>query len=100
MPTLIVREQDDVNVKGRVSRGLNICDALKSLGQTPAMNCGGNAKCATCKVLVLDGDKALGEITEKESKRLKTIELENHFRLGCQAIILDDVVISPTQYGL
>ncbi|MDH5680104.1 MAG: (2Fe-2S)-binding protein [Spirochaetota bacterium] len=100
MPTLTVRDQDDVNVKGRVSRGLNICDALKSLGQTPAMNCGGNAKCATCKVLVLEGDKALGEITEKESKRLKSIELEKRYRLGCQAIILDDVVISQSQHTL
>lgn len=43
--------------------------------------------CARCRCLVESGAELLGEVTEAEWQRLSDEELEEGYRLGCQAEI-------------
>ncbi len=94
MPNLTVVYPDDTSIHGRVYEGLTICDGLRQIGNVTPMNCGGRARCATCKVKIMDGYHSLTEVTDRELKRLGLESVKNHFRLACQTIIHGDVVIS------
>jgi len=57
-------------------------------------NCGGSCACTTCHVVVRSGMSALSAMEDDEADRLDTAEgLTLTSRLGCQAKILDDVVV-------
>lgn len=43
--------------------------------------------CARCRCLIEDGAEFLEEVTDEEWDRLETQELEEGYRLSCQAII-------------
>lgn len=52
--------------------------------------CGGNARCTTCRVVVLSGDP--GEIGDAERDILATkTDLSDHTRLSCQVRLMDDL---------
>ena len=54
--------------------------------------CGGNARCTTCRVEVLEGDP--GEMGELEQNRLAMeVDLADHIRLSCQIRIKDDLKV-------
>jgi ferredoxin len=54
--------------------------------------CGGNARCTTCRVEVLEGD--LGEMREAERDRLAMeAELAPNIRLSCQNRTKDDLKV-------
>ena len=54
--------------------------------------CGGNARCTTCRVEVLEGDP--GEIRELERNRLAMeTELADNVRLSCQVRVKDDLKV-------
>lgn len=54
--------------------------------------CGGNARCTTCRVEVLEGDP--GEMGELERNRLAMeTELADHIRLSCQIRVKDDLKV-------
>jgi ferredoxin len=54
--------------------------------------CGGNARCTTCRVEVLDGDP--GEMTDAERNRLAVeAELAPNIRLSCQIHVKDDLKV-------
>ncbi|MEO9021199.1 MAG: adenylate/guanylate cyclase domain-containing protein [Ginsengibacter sp.] len=55
--------------------------------------CGGNAKCSTCRVLVLDGMENLSEINEKEYALRKRILLPKNVRLACQTHVTGEPVL-------
>lgn len=46
--------------------------------------------CARCRCLVTEGLDQLEEVTDGEWDRLEPEELEQGYRLGCQAIIKND----------
>jgi adenylate cyclase len=46
--------------------------------------CGGRARCATCRVLVLDGEDTLPSPHGNEEKLLRRISAPPHVRLACQ----------------
>ncbi len=50
--------------------------------------CGGNAKCSTCRILVLGGMENLSEINEKEHALRKKILLPENVRLACLSVVL------------
>ena len=57
-------------------------------------NCGGSCACTTCHVIVREGERNLSAMEQDEEDRLDTAEgLTLHSRLGCQAIVLGDVVV-------
>ncbi|MDQ5846994.1 MAG: (2Fe-2S)-binding protein [Acidobacteriota bacterium] len=54
--------------------------------------CGGNARCTTCRVEILDGDP--GEMGELERDRLAVeAELADNVRLSCQIRVKDNLKI-------
>jgi adenylate cyclase len=55
--------------------------------------CGGNARCSTCRVLVLDGMNHLDPPTDEEKKLARMKNFEGGIRLACQARIRGDVRI-------
>lgn len=55
--------------------------------------CGGNAKCSTCRVLVLGGIENLSEINEKERALRKRILLPKNVRLACQTYVTGEPVL-------
>ena len=55
--------------------------------------CGGNARCSTCRVLVLGGMENLSEINEKERALRKRISLPKNVRLACQTHVTGEPVL-------
>ena len=55
--------------------------------------CGGEGKCTTCRVLVLDGLDHCSSITEKEEILKQKIHSTEEFRLACQTNIHGDMTI-------
>ena len=55
--------------------------------------CGGNAKCSTCRVLVLAGKENLTPVNEKEQKLKSIVGFGNDIRLACQTKVTGDKVI-------
>ena len=54
--------------------------------------CGGNAKCTTCRVEVLEGDA--GEMNSRERARLASEqELTENTRLACQIIVREPLKV-------
>lgn len=52
--------------------------------------CGGNARCTTCRVEIIEGDP--GEIRDPEREILATkTDLNDHTRLSCQIRVVDDL---------
>jgi 2Fe-2S ferredoxin len=51
--------------------------------------------CARCRCLVVTGKEHLGEVTDEEWDRLDDEELEQGYRLGCQAVVrTDDLIVA------
>lgn len=55
--------------------------------------CGGNAKCSTCRVLVVEGGEGLSGPTTAEEKLAKKKGFEPNIRLACQARAVGDVTV-------
>ncbi|TGK18610.1 guanylate cyclase [Leptospira fluminis] len=53
--------------------------------------CGGNARCSTCRVLVLEGGEHLSRRTEKESTLAERKGFPENVRLACQTKAFGDV---------
>jgi len=64
--------------------------ALEDAGIDQLHACGGNARCTTCRVQILDGDP--GEMGELERNRLAVeAELAPNVRLSCQIRVKNDL---------
>lgn len=73
-----------------VEAGCKLVLALEDNGVDILHRCGGNAKCTTCRVEILEGDP--GEIGEPERVILATkSDLNDHTRLSCQMRVIDDL---------
>ncbi len=53
--------------------------------------CGGQAKCSTCRIWILDGADACPPATGKEQELKEKIGLDDHIRLACQLKPTGDV---------
>ena len=72
--------------------GKKLVLVLEDAGIDILHRCGGNARCTTCRVEVLDGDP--GEMGELERNRLALeTELADHVRLSCQIRVHDDLKV-------
>ncbi|MFN2500856.1 MAG: 2Fe-2S iron-sulfur cluster-binding protein [Pyrinomonadaceae bacterium] len=67
--------------------------AIEDSGIDILHRCGGNARCTTCRVEVLDGDP--GPILDDERAILATkTDLNERTRLSCQIRLMDDLHIN------
>jgi ferredoxin len=72
--------------------GKKLVLVLEDAGIDILHRCGGNARCTTCRVEVLEGDP--GEMGELERNRLAMeTELADHIRLSCQIRVKDDLKV-------
>lgn len=70
--------------------GKKLVLAIEDNGVDILHRCGGNARCTTCRVEVLDGDP--GPIGEAEAAILATkTDLNDRTRLSCQIRLMDDL---------
>ena len=66
--------------------------AIMNAGVDILHRCGGNCRCTTCRVMIIDGDA--GPMTEAEAERLGRIEnLDPAMRLACQVQVRDDLTV-------
>jgi adenylate cyclase len=94
---------DDVLVEAKAGRSL--LDAALKAGIPHTHACGGNARCTTCRVLVVEGADHLAEPTWKESRVAKKLGLGSRYRLSCQTKVEGDatvrrLVIDPADVAL
>ncbi len=72
--------------------GKKLVLAIEDAGIDILHRCGGNARCTTCRVEVLEGDP--GEMRELERSRLAMeTELADNIRLSCQIRVSDDLKV-------
>lgn len=75
-----------------VESGKKLVLAIEDAGIDILHRCGGNARCTTCRVEVLDGDP--GEMGEAERNRLAVeTDLADHIRLSCQIHVNSDLSV-------
>ncbi|HJP93328.1 MAG TPA: 2Fe-2S iron-sulfur cluster-binding protein [Pyrinomonadaceae bacterium] len=72
--------------------GKKLVLALEDAGIDILHRCGGNARCTTCRVQILEGDP--GEMAELERNRLAIeAELAPNTRLSCQIRVSNDLKV-------
>jgi ferredoxin len=85
-----------VNIEGvgsiDVAEGRRLVLGIEDAGIDILHRCGGNARCATCRVEVLEG--APTPITEPEEQRLSELKTRKETtRLSCQIRVIDDLTV-------
>ena len=89
-----------------IRKDQSILDASLSAGIPHFHACGGNAKCSTCRVLVIDGEKWLSTPTQKESFLKNQMHFPPNVRLACQTRVtagpvkLRRIIQDETDIGL
>lgn len=94
---------DDREVEARKNQ--TILEASLKAGIPHTHACGGNARCSTCRVMVLEGMEACSDPTWKETRIVKKLGFNAAFRLACQTKVNGDVtlrrlVLDPSDVAL
>jgi uncharacterized 2Fe-2S/4Fe-4S cluster protein (DUF4445 family) len=89
--------------RGRVPRGASVLDAARRLGVDLDSVCGGRGICGRCQVTVAEGEHAkhgitctsaaLTPVSETEEAYARDRGLAKGRRLGCTALVAEDVVV-------
>jgi ferredoxin len=91
MPT-IVAETATGSQTIEAPEGKKLVLVLEDAGIDILHRCGGNARCTTCRVEILEGDP--GEMGELERNRLAMeAELADNVRLSCQIRVKDNLKV-------
>jgi len=89
-----------------IGKNQSILDASLSAGIPHFHACGGNAKCSTCRVLVIEGDDRLTPVSQKESFLKNQMHFPPNVRLACQTRVtggpvkLRRIIQDETDIGL
>jgi uncharacterized 2Fe-2S/4Fe-4S cluster protein (DUF4445 family) len=78
----------------RVPPGTTLFSAAHWIGLPIDSTCGGRGTCGKCKVRVLEG---ASEVTTADHRLLRKDEVENGWRLSCQARIYEDMICEVPQ---
>jgi ferredoxin len=90
MKHVIIAETANGKVSVEADRNRKLVLALEDSGIDILHRCGGNARCTTCRVEILEGDP--GPIGEPEKAILATkTDLGDHTRLSCQVKVIDNM---------
>lgn len=86
-----------IEVEGRgtyeVDAGTKLVLAIENHGVDILHRCGGNARCTTCRVEILEGDP--GPMSDAERAKLEEKGFLNQFRLSCQIRVQRDLKVRP-----
>ncbi|MGO4406918.1 adenylate/guanylate cyclase domain-containing protein [Bosea sp. RAF48] len=77
----------------RVAPGPTVLEMFRRFGIPHAALCGGRARCATCRVLVMDGMDKLPSPGPNEARLLRRISAPEGVRLACQIRPHDDLQV-------
>lgn len=77
----------------RLAPGPTVLEMFRRFGIPHAALCGGRARCATCRVLVIDGAETLPPPAANEAKLLRRISAPDRVRLACQIRPRDDLQV-------
>lgn len=77
----------------KLTPGLTVLEMFRRFGIPHAALCGGRARCATCRVLVLDGAETLPPPGPNEARLLRRIAAPDRVRLACQIRPRDDMQV-------
>jgi len=78
----------------RVPPGTTVFSAAHWVGLPIDSTCGGRGTCGKCKVRVLDADM---EVTTADHRQLRKDEIDDGWRLSCQARIYEDLTCEVPQ---
>lgn len=82
-----------------VPAGKRLVLALEGNGVDILHRCGGNARCTTCRVELLEGEA--GPRTDAERKILADKDLTDpHIRLSCQIHVQSDLKVKPVMTAI
>lgn len=88
-----------IEVEGRgtfeVPAGKKLVLALEDNGVDVLHRCGGNARCTTCRVEVLEGDPGAMGDAERNKLQEKGIPDDGKIRLSCQIQVSGDLKVRP-----
>lgn len=88
MPWVTVEGED----KFECDDGRRLVLCIEDAGIDILHRCGGNARCTTCRVQILDGDA--GQMTEAEDARLARVtDPPENMRLSCQVQVRSDLSV-------
>ncbi len=76
-----------------VKKGQTLLAAALKAGVPHTHACGGQARCSTCRVIVLDGVEHCSDPTWKETRIVKRLGFSSSFRLACQTTIDGDITV-------
>src|SRR6478672_12483506 len=71
----------------KVEQGQTILEASLAAGIPHYHACGGNAKCSTCRILVIEGINHITPQTEAEKALQKILFFPPNVRLACQSYV-------------
>jgi ferredoxin len=86
MPVVTIEGEKSFDVEA----GKKLVLAIEDAGIDILHRCGGNARCTTCRVVVLAGDAPAMETAERERLARET-DLEPNTRLSCQIHVNSDL---------
>jgi 2Fe-2S ferredoxin len=85
----------DQGVEADVPVGTSLLEAAQGIHAPEGHACGGVCACSTCHVYIDEGRELLSEAEEDEEDILdKAFDVRENSRLGCQARILKEGVVS------
>jgi ferredoxin len=76
----------------KIKKEKTILEVAEDIDIKIKASCGGKGKCGKCIVKVIKGE--VSEPTKNEKKLLKEKELEQGYRLACEAVVIGDIVIA------
>jgi adenylate cyclase len=76
-----------------VHEGTTVLRAAIAAGLPHAHACGGNARCSTCRVLVIEGLEHCGPRNARESTIAGRLQCGPEIRLACQTAVSGDVAV-------
>ena len=76
----------------RIFKDQTILQASLASGIPHYHDCGGQARCSTCRILVQTGMDQLSSVNEKEAALRKVLPFPENVRLACQTYVLGQPV--------
>lgn len=89
-----------------IEKGQSVLDASLKAGIPHFHACGGNAKCSTCRILVLEGLENLAPENKKEALLRKNLFFPAKIRLACQTTVesgpvkIERIIKDETDFSL
>ena len=91
MPTIVAETAADTQTI-EAPEGKKLVLVLEDAGIDILHRCGGNARCTTCRVEILEGDPApMGEL--EQNRLAMEAELADNVRLSCQIHVSSDLKV-------